>query len=171
MKSTVGQRGHPLIHENHLQSSDRKLRTMYNRVHVLIASPMMANGKKIQFTTRKGVLLCGGSTKLDVTPAGGGIAGVMSEAIALNHPVWNPGNDRYLRNMTQEKGSGQPRDVKSNQKMRACQGLRAHNTSRQYGVECTMIVLCVESGSTLQTSHSTIRPCEPEPVHLSGSPL
>lgn len=132
--------GHPLIgdiHDSHLQSSDRKLRTMYNRVHVLIASPSTANGKKMQLTTRNGVLLCGGSTKLDVRPAGGGMAGVMEEAMTLGTMIHSvPRIPQWTRRIykkvdSEEKGSGQPRDVKSNQKLRACQGLWANISTSQ----------------------------------------
>lgn len=83
---------------------------MYNRVHVRIARPITARGKKTQLTTKNGVLLCGGSTKLDVRPAGGGIAGVMEEAMTLGTTIawyqWKP--QIFKKYATGKRRAGSP---------------------------------------------------------------
>lgn len=83
---------------------------MYTRVQVRIANPITASGKKTQLITKNGVLLCGGSTKLDVRPAGGGMAGVMEEAMALGTILpahqWKP--QIFKKYATGKRGAGSP---------------------------------------------------------------
>jgi hypothetical protein len=86
---------------------------MNNRVHVLTNNAAAANGKNTQFTTTNLVPIYGGSTKLDVWPAGGGMAGVMElEAMTLTrdsiHGRGRDSRDSYKRERG-EKDRAAPR--------------------------------------------------------------
>ena len=89
-----------------IQSSEQKFRTINTRVHVRTTSAITARGKKIAFTTMNFVPWYSGSTKLEVWPGGGLMAGI-GWASAMVHRVKPGMQDKKEKNNNDQKRPGE----------------------------------------------------------------